>query len=386
MAEYKGLDILDYFILLIKWKKRLLITFFLSLISAYIFIYFFIPEKFESEALLVSADNETFSPLGALSKSLSGSPFAAIGLGELSSSDKYDLFNTIIYSRSNLDEMISAFNLEKEYKNDQLEQVRKTLEENIQTEINDNNAFRISVSASSPKKAANMTNYLVEKVNKSVIDLNITKSKNNRNFLQARYNEINYDLALVEDSLKDFQKRNNFYEAEDQLKAVIEAYMNLESTLTTKQIELSIVKEIAGEKSIQASNLETTVNEFQKKLNSIKNNNKDFLSLNKLPENAMTFLRLKRQIEIYNSILEFVVPLYEQAKFEEVKNVPVLQVIDYGVPPEKKSYPPRILFSLLISVFIVSLLYSILIIIEIFSKTQNTKLVFIKQNLFKLKK
>ena len=110
-----------------------------------------------------------------------------------------------------------------------------------------------------------------------------------------------------------------------------------------------------------------------------------FMSLDKLPENAMKFLRIKRQIEIYNSILEFLIPLYEQARFEEVKNVPVLQVIDYGTPPEKKSYPPRILFSILIALFVASIVYIILVIREVLSKTNNSKLIFIRQNLLKLK-
>ncbi len=385
MAEYKGLDLLDYLIFVVKWKRSLLTAFFISLVMAYLFVYFFIPVKYDSEALIVSADNESFSPIGALSKSLSGSPLSAFGLGGLSVSDKYDLFNTIIYSRSNLDEMIHKFDLTKEYKNEEVQQVRKILKKNIQTEVTDNNAFRITVSAGSPEKAAEMTNYLVDKVNESVIELNVKKSKNNREFLEARYNEIKTNLSLAEDSMKNFQEKNNFYEAESQSKAVIETYLGLESELTTKQIELSIIKEVVGKNSPQANNLETTVDEFQKKLNSIKNNKNDFLAINNLPENAMKFLRIKRQIEIYNSILEFLIPMYEQARFEEVKNVPVLQVIDYGTPPEKKSYPPRILFSLLISLFIVSVVYIIRVLRELLLNTPNSKLIFIRQNIFKFK-
>jgi uncharacterized protein involved in exopolysaccharide biosynthesis len=45
--------------------------------------------------------------------------------------------------------------------------------------------------------------------------------------------------------------------------------------------------------------------------------------------------------------MEFIVPLYEQAKIEEKKDYPILQVIDYAVPPAKKTYPPRILFALI---------------------------------------
>jgi uncharacterized protein involved in exopolysaccharide biosynthesis len=56
------------------------------------------------------------------------------------------------------------------------------------------------------------------------------------------------------------------------------------------------------------------------------------------------------------------VPLYEQAKIDEKKDYPVLQVIDYAVPPGKKSYPPRMLFALVGAASVTIIVYVGLII------------------------
>jgi uncharacterized protein involved in exopolysaccharide biosynthesis len=43
--------------------------------------------------------------------------------------------------------------------------------------------------------------------------------------------------------------------------------------------------------------------------------------------NSAVYVELRRQLEI--------------AKIDEVKNIPVIQVLDYARPPVRKSYPPR---------------------------------------------
>jgi hypothetical protein len=56
---------------------------------------------------------------------------------------------------------------------------------------------------------------------------------------------------------------------------------------------------------------------------------------------GLEYLRLKREFEIQQAILEFMVPQYEQAKFEESKNTPNVQVLDPAVTPEKRIFPKR---------------------------------------------
>jgi len=84
-----------------------------------------------------------------------------------------------------------------------------------------------------------------------------------------------------------------------------------------------------------------------------------FVPFKDVPELGLQYLRLYRDYEIQNKLLEFIVPLYEQAKIEEQKNVPVVQVLDYAVPPEKKARPFRTL--IVLSVFASALVLFIII-------------------------
>jgi uncharacterized protein involved in exopolysaccharide biosynthesis len=45
--------------------------------------------------------------------------------------------------------------------------------------------------------------------------------------------------------------------------------------------------------------------------------------------------------------MEFLLPLYEQAKIDEKKDTPVVLVLDTAVPPQRKSKPKRTLIVLI---------------------------------------
>ena len=78
-------------------------------------------------------------------------------------------------------------------------------------------------------------------------------------------------------------------------------------------------------------------------------------------------------------------PLYEQSKIEEKKDIPTLQVIDYAVPYETKSYPPRTLFTLLITFSVFLFAFFAILLKERTSRSQDDKMKFISENLFKWK-
>jgi len=295
-----------------------------------------------------------------------------------------DRFKTIIYSRTNLDEIINKFNLCEDYDLKSVEKAEKELSNNITTEVTKEDAFTITVRAITPIKSSEMVNFIVDKLNTTYVDLNVRKSKDNRIFLESRYNEIKENLRIAEDSLKDYQKKSGVFLAEDQIKATIEEYAKLDANLAQKQIELKVIERMYGKNSPQLNSQKISVEEYSKKINDLKLNNDNttlLLPLNSLPNKAIIYLRLYRDVKIYESMLEFIIPLYEQAKFEEQKGIPILQVIDYGVPSEKKSYPPRVLFSLIITFILLLLIFFVLIIKEIFKSSTNPKMNMIKDEL-----
>jgi tyrosine-protein kinase Etk/Wzc len=381
MAQDRSLELLDYILILLKYKISIIILFVSLLVGSYLLIYFFIDEEFESSALIIPTSDDSFAGVSSLMKEFKNLPLGLGGKGEI---DATDLYTTIIYSRTSLENIVNEFNLIEEYEVKNIEAAVKALEKKIDTDVTREEAFRITVNASSPEKAAEMVNFLLSYLNETVVKLNVQKSKNNREFLGQRYVEIVERLSTAEDSLQKYQEESGMMEAKEQLKLVLGAYSELETGLLEKYLQMSLLEKTLPEGSPVVDNAKMEYKLFKDELDAIKRdgkNNSIFLAYSGLPHKAKTYLRHFRDVEIYQTILELVIPLYEQARFEEAKNIPVLQVIDYGSVPIKRVYPKRTLMALLITIFITSLYVFVVVSKELIGISDNPKMLKIRNQI-----
>ena len=388
MSEDKKVDLLDYLVIIVKWKKTLIIVALITAIISYLAIYFLIDKQYDAFATIIPVEENQITGIASLLKNIP-SDITGANLNNTEMS----MYNTIINSRSLLEKVIDKFNLVDVYEYDRsdpeyMEKTLKKLSNNIFTEITENNAYEITVRAKTSQNAALMTNYIIKLLNSRIVELKISKSGQNREFLEARVNDIRNNLKVAEDSLMEFQKKSGLLSAEEQLKGIMDAYATLETELITKQIQKDILEHILDKNNPRVKNMEIEVNQFEEKLKNIKKKgqpNSPLLSISSLPQKTIGYYRLYREIEINNAILEFVMPLYEQAKFDEQKDTPILQVVDYAVPPVKKSYPPRTIFTILITLGVLMFSYIIILFKENDEIYESEKLAFIKKNIFKWK-
>jgi len=187
MIENRNFDILDYILLIVKRKKLFIFLTISSLILSYLSIYFLIPAEFDSRSLIVISESDQTGGLASLMKSFSNLPVSIPGL---KTGSDLDVFTTIIYSRTNLEKVINKFGLFKEYGYNTMEETVKELASNIKADETKEGAYEIIVRNRSPQKAAEMVNYIVELLNQTMVDLNISKSRDNRIFLEKRYDDI----------------------------------------------------------------------------------------------------------------------------------------------------------------------------------------------------
>jgi uncharacterized protein involved in exopolysaccharide biosynthesis len=80
----------------------------------------------------------------------------------------------------------------------------------------------------------------------------------------------------------------------------------------------------------------------------------------------MELLRRTRDLKVQEAVFAFLMQKYEEAKYEEAKATPTVQVLDRAVPPLFRSRPQRTLMvgaagaaSLLLSVFLAFLFESL---------------------------
>ncbi len=386
MAEYRGFDILDILVFIIRRKRILSVLFFSSLVFSYIVIYFVIEEQYEATATIIPSEDDG-SGLGGMLKGLKGLP---INLGSSSSmKTEINRYNTIIFSRTTLVEIIQKFNLYKVYNIDTTnkeyqEKAIKRIKKEIITKETDDDAFEITARSDNPTRAADITNFIVETLNNKIIQLKVSKSKGNRIFLEKRVAEISSELHSSEDSLRKYQESSGLLDVKSQLPELMTVYSTLESDLMSKKLKRNVLENLFDKQSPEVKNLNMEINEYQKKLDDLRSKGERgslMIAMKSLPNTTLEYLRRYRQVQINSTLLEFIIPLYEQAKIEEKKDYPILQIIDNAVPPAKKNWPPRTLFALLGACFTTCSFLVFTLLNGIVERSANPKIIFLRQEL-----
>jgi capsule polysaccharide export protein KpsE/RkpR len=313
--------------------------------------------------------------VGSLLRSVKGISF---GLGGKAPRTETDLYTTIVYSRTMMEDIIRTFDMFSVYDLDStdpkaMEKAVEWLQKDVHTEVTEEMAYVVGVRATTPQRSADMTNAIVKKMNARIVDLNLARSRQNREFLERRVKDIQHALRVSEDSLRVYQESTGLLDAKFQVQGILQAHTSLESELAARRIQKGILEEMYDSESPQVREMKLQISAYEKKLKEMRSRTdpgSPMVALNQLPAKGVELLRRYRDVEINSLILEYIMPLFEQAKIEESKDFPVLQIIDYAVPPATKSYPPRILFSF-IGAF--SVLILVVLFMQIRTALQRTK-------------
>lgn len=204
-----------------------------------------------------------------------------------------------------------------------------------------------SVINEEPEVCAAIANYMVKLVDSLNIKFNIERARNNRGFIEQRYLQNISDLKKAEDSLYKFQKKYGIVVVPEQLEVTVKAAAEIETQLFKKEVEAYFIEQTYGKNSMQYLGVAAEIDLLKQRVQELKNS-KDLSSgsnilypFKQMPNIAIEYLRVFREVTIQESILEIVLPMYEQAKVEEQKSIPTILLIDQAVPPQLKYSPKR---------------------------------------------
>ena len=303
----------------------------------------------------VSSLVKSFSPAGALSS--------------LTGNQETDRYLAILKSGTVLNAVIQKFDLVRVYDITSYprEKTVKQLLSNVDFTVEAEGNLTITVYDKDPQRAADMANFFVELLNETNTELQAQNARGNRQFVEERYKKNLVDLASAEDSLRVFQKRHGIIAMPEQTEASIKAAAEISAQLALKEVEVGVLRrtQSTDNPAVMAGQIE--VDELKNKLSQMgtvgANVGKDmkvFIPFREVPDLGMEYLRRYRDVEIQYKILQFITPLYEQAKVEERRQTPSVIVLDKAAPAERKSKPKASLWGLI--GLVVSLLLSILVI------------------------
>jgi uncharacterized protein involved in exopolysaccharide biosynthesis len=360
-------DILDSLILLAKHKKSIVIPTLIVSILAVVYI-LLVPEYWVSYAK-IRPESTQATGLSMLSSSDLGiSGMGSSLLGSSASPDAID-FVTVLNSRTFSKKVINKFNLVEYFeidKKESLEEMELAIEklnnEMKMIGLNDENSvITIQIESKDPELSAKIANYYWKELENYNLETRMTKAKRKRIFLEDRLEQVKTNIDSLTKKMNYFKNKNDIVEIENQTKAAIELYSTLASQKINSEIELQVLKENQDDNSPLVERAEQKLKIINEQIAELETKNKESnlkynLSLDKINDISSEYMQLLTRLEIQKKVYETLYPQFEQAKIEEVRDLPTIEVIDVADIQGLRSKPNRAIFCIVM--FLLALLLS----------------------------
>jgi tyrosine-protein kinase Etk/Wzc len=373
-----GSAFLDFLYIVAKSRKFLLIFIFI-VVGGAILLAVLTPKEFKATAsVLPAGQSDLLSSLGGIS-SLAKSFTPLKGLSSLSGADETDKYFAILKSKNVQHRLIDKFDLRKVYdlEEEPLWKVEKALSNNLNFDLENEGNLIIEVYDESPDRAAKMANFLVSQLNEINTELHVSNAKSTREFIEKRYLQNIDDIKELETQMKLFREKYGVITVPEQIEATVKSLADLYVDLTKEEVTLNVLRKTVNKDNPVLLKKEIELEEINKKINNLSEGNeiskypKILIPLNVAPSLVNKYLSVYKNLEIQYGIAEFITPVYEQAKIEEVRNTPSVLVLDEAYPPERKARPKITLYALI--GFVVSLVLGLFIVFtkELLRKLQQ---------------
>jgi uncharacterized protein involved in exopolysaccharide biosynthesis len=320
-----------------------------------------VPAQYQSSVQLMPPDTQSTSGLAMLAalSSKAGGGMGAIAGDLLGIKGSGALFTGILHSRTVEDRLVERFDLRKVYSQKLQEDARKELSENTGiSEDRKNGIISITVTDRNPKRAAAIAQGYADELNQLVAELSTSAAHRERVFLEERLHAVKTDLDQASQDFSQFASKNKTIDIKEEARAMLQGAATLEGELIASESELKGLQAIYADGNIRVRSVKARVNELRRQLDRLGGSGvpaptqtagaseATMPSIRNLPLLGVKYSDLYRRVQIQEAVFETLTQQFELAKVQEAKETPSVKVLDAASIPERKSFPPRTLFTL----------------------------------------
>jgi capsule polysaccharide export protein KpsE/RkpR len=369
--DNKSLDQLTFLDLLRVIKERKKFIFFSSfLISLVIIVFIFVskalppsksylPDVYTPSAIVLINDQSASSGLtGLLSSSSSLSSLLNISAGSSSGQLALLLAKTNITLDALMNELdyinkkqISNKLRKSAIRNDFYSHYKLTIQ-------SDTNTLTITYKDIDPLFAKNAVNAMVEILNKRFVEIDGGRNKDQAYLLKNKLYDVNNQIQVISNEIKDFQKKYGFYDVDSLVKEQSTVIANLRSDLILKDMELQNYEGYSNKSDPKLQQLRIERNNLESQIAELESGSKKALNMPgkaKMPEIGFKYAEMKRDLEIQEEIYKTLTQQYELSKLGSEGQMATFQILELAETPDSKSSPNRtkmLIIGILASIFI----------------------------------
>lgn len=345
-------DILDILIALARHKYFILKTVVgITLIALVISLVW--PQTFRSSATFLPPKQSNVLP-GGLGGIL-GSSLGGLGMGSNELNAEAAL--NILKSRSIREELIREFELEEVYGSTIMEQLLRNVQNNTTIEETREGGFgfsplvyiEIAFDDEEPARAQQVVEFYISKLDSTVQAINQRYAENSFDMINERYLQNQEDLARAERELKEFQERYGIFEVEEQARIMIQNIAELKGREIELDVQINVLRQTVSDTQADLRNLLRTREEVRRQIREMIEMSEEqapefaFFPLQDLPELALEYLRLYREVEIQNEVMKAIYPQLQYQEMMLQTRSANIQVVDAPHLPTYKESPKRAL-------------------------------------------
>ncbi|MCD6417708.1 hypothetical protein J7M00_02865 [bacterium] len=344
-VEYTIFDALEA--LLHRWKSIIFIPLLMGILA--VGIGFLLPKWYRAEA-------QVMPPYSAgTSSAISGLLGGIMGIGGEGSFTlpmmitPVDLWGAMVKSPGIADSIIEEFNLMERYHKKQIVRARKAYLNNLYVDISGEGILTIGYEDKDPKFSADVTNAIVNLLDRILQRVHTTAASRTRKFLEERLKKSEQELKSAENALLAFQQANKAVSLEDQAKVAVENIAQLYAQLSFIEIQLGAMENAGVQFSPEKSQLEAQEKEFRRKIKQLEQKGDASMlgiPIKNYPDLILEYARLYRDAKIEEIVYEMLRQQYEQARIEEQRNTQNLHILARAIPPDKKIRPKKALMGI----------------------------------------
>jgi len=346
--------LIDYLSVILRHRKTIFMSFSFFVIFMTLFS-LIMPKTYDATSIILQSTTPSGIDLGIPTNFTTRELSSFLGG---TSEETYPLV-AILKSRTMAESTIKRYNLMERYDFDNMDEAVEGFSDMTTITVDEGGVISVTASAETHffhlerdeeecrHLCQEMANYMVSKLDSLFTKLQTEQARYNRIFIEKRYNETLDTLKSKEEDMKDFEQTYGMISLPDQVSAAVSAAAELQSSMILKEIEINMLGGIFGPNIPEVKQKEMEVRAIRKSLKEMKVGSEEkesitiFPVLGEAPEIALKYLRLSRELEVQDLLYKYLTQEYEQAKINEAKDTPVIQVIDKAVVPFKKAKPRR---------------------------------------------
>ena len=348
--------------------RRLIVRVCGSVFLLSILIALCLPKEYKSSARIMPPEQgggNSIAMLAALAgKGSAGGGLAGLAGSLLGAKNNGALFVALLHSGTVSGHLIDRFNLQQVYRKRYREDTAKRLAHLTDvTEDTKSGVITVVVTDRTRERARDLAQAYLDELNNLVAKVNTSSAHREREFIGQRLKTVQAELQQAQVDLSEFSSKNTTIDLKEQTRATVEAEAKLEGQLIAGKSELDSLRQIYGDQNVRVRAAEARNSLLQHELQRANGQGEPdsdgedidaahpYPALRQLPQLGVRWANLYRNVRIHETVFDLLSEEYENARIQEVKEIPTVSVIDSPGLPEKKAGPHRALI-VLISTFL----------------------------------